>query len=96
MSSAAGGIYGRVVAPDGFPVSRFRIELTNAGGLYDREFDNPDGLFYIKDVPAGKYNFSIRPINQADIDKLFSFLISNIEIKKDYTYGEMYIELQAR
>ncbi len=98
LSSATGGIYGRVAAADGSPISRFSIELR--GGkpayVYDREFENPNGMFYINDVPAGKYTFSVSPAGQAARDKFFSSLDSDIEIKENYTYGEMYIELQAR
>ncbi len=98
LSSAADGIYGRVVAPDGSPVSRFSIELRggNPAYVYDREFENPNGIFYINDVPAGRYIFSVSPVGQAARDKFYSSLDSNIEIKENYAYGEMYIELQAR
>lgn len=98
MSSATGGIYGRVVAPDGSPVLRFGIELIggNFPYMYDREFENANGMFYINDVPAGSYHFRVVPGVQDARDRFYSFIISSIEIKKDYTYGEMYIELQPR
>ena len=96
MSSATGGIYGRVVGSDGSPVSRLRIELITNGNIYDREFENPDGMFCINDVPAGSYFFRVVPAVDDVADRMFSFMIPSIEIKKDFTYGEMYIELQAR
>jgi hypothetical protein len=99
MLTAKGGIYGRVVGFDGSPVQRFRIELIRAGNLsyiYDREFENPNGMFYVNDVPAGEYSCRIVPNGQAPTNRYISFLIPKIQIKDNHIYGEMDIALEGR
>jgi hypothetical protein len=85
-----------VVDEAGMPVKQFHMtSITETWTVYQRDFDNDDGLFSVEDVRAGIYDvsFTSLPINVRAHFLPRELLLKRIEIRRGYYYGEIVAQL---
>jgi hypothetical protein len=85
-----GGFFGRVVDAEGSPVRRFAVSLApKVGAGQTRSFENDDGLFAVRDIPAGTYHVTIYTTPASRTVEVKRVSLDSIEIRKGFFYGEI-------
>jgi hypothetical protein len=96
LAESEGGIYGRVAYDDGLPVTRFRMTLSTIreeprSMMYERDFENNDGVFSITDLPVGTYDLNVDTLPYSRAVSRQSASVKRVEIRKAYYYGEVLV-----
>ena len=92
-----GGIYGRVVDPDGDPVERFDMYvrgLFSEGQSFSRSFEDPAGIFAIFHLPPGDFRLTVQ--SRVGRRRLLEQRVDPVTVIKGQIYGELVIRLEPQ